>query len=181
MKRFASLGDPGSGPQRLGLHPYRHLQPVEHLLGHDLPEVGLLAVELAQDALGERALGGGVMLGDQGAELGDVVGHLDALEDHHVGVDAALELIARVPDIGHAAAHAGGEVVADRAEQDGDTTGHVLAAIVAAALDHGRGTGVADGEALAGATGGEELASGGAVEAGVADDGVVGPDDRRGG
>ena len=87
----------------------------------------------------------------------------------------------RVPDIGHAAAHAGGEVVADGAEQDGDAAGHVLAAVVAAALDHGDRTGVADGEALAGAAGGEELAGGGAVEAGVADDGVVGPDDRRGG
>ena len=51
--------------------------------------MGQLAVEFAHDALGERALGGGVVPGDQGAELVDVVGDLKALPDHHVGVDAA--------------------------------------------------------------------------------------------
>jgi hypothetical protein len=38
-----------SGPQSFLLRPHRHLQPVQHLLRHDLPEAGQLAVELAQD------------------------------------------------------------------------------------------------------------------------------------
>ena len=45
-----------------------------------------------------------------------------------------------------------------------------------ARLDHGEGAGVADGEALADRAGDEELAAGGAVEAGVAGQhGALGP------
>ena len=75
-------------------------------------------------------------------------------------------------DVGDAAAHAGGEVAAGAAEDDHDAAGHVLAAVIAHALDHGHGAAVADGEALAGQAVDEHLAAGGAVEHDVADDDV---------
>ena len=50
----------------------------------------------------------------------------------------ALATFHAVVDEGHAAGHAGGEIVADRAEDDRDAAGHVFAAVGAAALDHGR-------------------------------------------
>ena len=59
--------------------------------------------------------------------------------------------------------------------------GHVLAAVVAHALDHGHGAGVADREALAGEPAEERPAGGGAVEHGVADDHVVLGRERRAG
>ena len=67
------------------------------------------------------------------------------------------------------------EVPAHRAEDRDGAAGHVLAAVVAGALHHRGGAGVADAEALAHAAGHEQLAAGGAVEAGVAGkDGQVG-------
>ncbi len=56
------------------------------------------------------------------------------------------------------------------AEHDDHAAGHVFAAVVAHALDHGDGTGVADGEALAGDAAEVALALDRAVEHGVADD-----------
>src|SRR5262249_28959391 len=51
--------------------------------------------------------------------------------------------------------------------------GHVLAAVIADALDHRRGAAVAHRESLSGQPGGVELAAGGAVEHGVSDDDVL--------
>ena len=85
-----------------------------------------------------------------------------------------------VVDVGDAAAHAGGEVAAGRPEHDHAATGHVLAAVVADALDDSRSPGVADGEALAGETAEERATGGRAVEHGVADDHVLlGAEQRR--
>ena len=78
-----------------------------------------------------------------------------------------------VEDVRDAAAHAGGEVAAGRAEHDDDAAGHVLAAVVADALDDGRRAGVAHGEALAGEAAEERPARGRAVEDRVADDHVL--------
>ncbi len=64
----------------------------------------------------------------------------------------------RVVDEGHAAGHAGTEILADRAEDHGSAAGHVFAAIGAAALNHDVRAGIAHGEALAGLAGGEEPA-----------------------
>ena len=74
---------------------------------------------------------------------------------------------------GHAAAHAGGEVAAGRADDDGDAAGHVFAAMVAGPFDDGLGPAVADAEALAGPAAEERPAAGGAVEGHVADQDVV--------
>jgi hypothetical protein len=78
----------------------------------------------------------------------------------------------RSTDEGHAAGHAGAEIVADRPEDHRRAAGHVLAAVGAAAFDHRRAR-VAHGEALAGLARREQLAGGGAIEHGVADDRVV--------
>ena len=63
-------------------------------------------------------------------------------------VAALPEIAVRVPDVGDAAAHAGGEVAAGGAEDDDAAAGHVFAAVVADAFDHGVGAAVADGEPL---------------------------------
>ena len=77
-----------------------------------------------------------------------------------------------VEHVGDAAAHAGGEVAAGAAQHDHRAAGHVLAAVVADALDDGHGAAVADGEPLAGQAVDEHLAAGGPVEERVADDDV---------
>ena len=74
---------------------------------------------------------------------------------------------------GQAAAHAGGEVAPGRPEDDDAPAGHVLAAVVADALDDRVGAGVAHGEALAGQPAEEGAPARGAVEHGVADDDVL--------
>src|SRR5262249_29739419 len=84
-----------------------------------------------------------------------------------------LELVPRVVDEGHAARHAGGEVVADIAEDHSDATCHVFDAVRAAAFDDGVSPRVANSEALAGLARGEESAARCAIENGVADDDVV--------
>src|SRR5690606_15051440 len=65
---------------------------------------------------------------------------------------------------------AGREVAARRSEYDDDTTRHVLAAVVARALDDRVGTRVAHGKALAGDAAEVAFAADRAVEHGVADD-----------
>ena len=78
-----------------------------------------------------------------------------------------------VEHVGDAAAHAGGEVAAGRAEHHHHAAGHVLAAVVADALDDRVRAAVAHREALAGEAARRRLARGGAVEHGVADDDVL--------
>ena len=78
-----------------------------------------------------------------------------------------------VEHVGDAAAHAGGEVAPGPAEHDDAPAGHVLAAVVADALDDHRGAAVADAEPLAGDAADVTLAAGRAVEGDVADDDVL--------
>ncbi len=75
-----------------------------------------------------------------------------------------------VQHVGDAAGHAGREVAPGRPEDDGLAAGHVLAPVVAHALDDGGGAGVADAEPLAHHAPDERLAGGRAVEADVAGD-----------
>ena len=67
----------------------------------------------------------------------------------------------------------GGEVAAGRPEHDDAAAGHVLAAVVADALDDGVRARVAHREALAGEPAEERAAARRAVEDGVADDHVL--------
>ena len=94
------------------------------------------------------------------------------LQEVLVVEDVAHEAAVLVEDPGEAAGHACSEVEAGGAEDDGEAAGHVFAAVVADAFDDGQGSGVADGEALAGAAGSEEGSAGGSVERDVAEDDV---------
>ena len=92
---------------------------------------------------------------DERAELlGGLVASTGAQLDE-LAVDAAL---VEVEHAGDAAGHAGREVAAGRAEDHDAAAGHVLAAVVADALDDGDGAGVADAEALADLAAQEDLA-----------------------
>ena len=88
------------------------------------------------------------------------------------GVAALGELAVLVIDVGDAAAHARREVAAGLAQHHHRAAGHVFAAMVAGALDHGRGARQAHREALAGHAAEEGLAAGRAVQHGFADDDV---------
>ena len=99
-----------------------------------------------------------------------LVVEVERLEVDHLGVDPVLVGIEQVRD---AAAHAGGEVAAGRAEDQHPAAGHVLAAVVADALDDGGGARVAHAEPLPDQAAQEHLAGGGAVEDDVAGDDVV--------
>ncbi len=96
--------------------------------------------------------------------------------DQRLQIDAGLVAAARgevaliVVDESDAAAHAGGEVAAGRAEHDDDAVGHVFAAVIAHAFDHGCCAGVANRKALAGDAVEEDFAAGCAVEDDVADE-----------
>ena len=110
----------------------------------------------------------------------------DRLELDHGEIATALEVAVLVEDVGDAARHAGGEIAPGGADDDDDAAGHIFAAMVAGAFDHGGGAGIAHGEALAGNAAEIALAGNGAVKHGIADDdrllrhdaGIVGrPDD----
>ena len=59
----------------------------------------------------------------------------ERLELDHLEVAARAERLRRIEHERGAAAHAGREVAADRPEHDDDAAGHVLAAVIADALD----------------------------------------------
>ena len=60
---------------------------------------------------------------------------------------------------GEATGHARSEIVTDRTQYHGDTTGHVLAAIVPATLDDRDGSGIANCEPVTGLTRDEQRSS----------------------
>jgi hypothetical protein len=77
-----------------------------------------------------------------------------------------------VIDIGDTAAHAGRKVPAARCPAQPRALGHVLAAVIAHALHHGRGARVADRKSFPGNAVEKRLAAGGAIEHHVADHNV---------
>src|SRR6476646_7286376 len=87
-----------------------------------------------------------------------------ALGDDELAVETERQASSSVANVELAPGHARADVQSDLAEDDHRSSGHVLAAVVAGTLDDGRCTGVANGEALAGASGRGQLAAGGAVE-----------------
>ena len=99
-------------------------------------------------------------------------GDFDGFEGYHLGVAEGGEGALFVEDVCLAAAHACGEVASSGAEHDDAATGHVLAAVVAYALDNGLDAAVSDAEAFARDAANVGLAAGRAVEGDVADDGV---------
>ena len=133
---------------------------------------------------------GGVPVGEQGVRHGRVGVRVVAL--HHraqlgrssspSGSSSTISVFTRpldeVQHVGDPAGHAGGEVAPGRSEHDHAPAGHVLAAVVADALDDGHRAGVADAEALADLAAQERLAGRRAVEDDVAGDDVLLGDER---
>src|SRR6185437_14897977 len=91
----------------------------------------------------------------------------------HAHVAALGEVAVLVEHVGDATAHAGREVAPGRPEHDDAPAGHVLAAVIANALDDRAGARVAHGEALAGEPAEERAPARGPVQHGVADDHVA--------
>src|SRR3954466_7968590 len=164
--RRGAVGRRSLGGGALGAHPL--------VVGReDLHEALQQVVPLLEHAPGDRRAGALGVLGDERAAL-DRVTLVERLElVAHRRVDARRERPVLVEDECQAAAHAGGEVAPRRPEDDDAPAGHVLAAVVADALDDGARPGVAHGEALTGEAAREELAARCAVEDGVADDDVL--------
>ena len=107
------------------------------------------------------------------AHLGLIGWLREVLEVDHLEVDTGARALVGIPDVGHAAGHAGREVAPDRAQDHGAPAGHVLAAVVADALDHDDRARVAHAEALARQAPDEGLAGGCPVEGDIAADDVL--------
>ena len=107
-------------------------------------------------------------------------GSSERLEVDHFQVAAPAESRpSLVEHEGQAAAHAGGEVAAGRADDDGDAAGHVFAAVVAGPFDDGLRAAVANAETLAGPAAEKRPPAGGAIKGDVADQDVVLGDEGR--
>ena len=98
---------------------------------------------------------------------------IDFDESHEIAVKHIVGLSAQ--DIRQPAGHAGAEIQAERPEDDGYAGGHVLATVLADALDYGKRTAVPDSEALSGTASNKKLARGSAIENGVAGKNVTAP------
>ena len=81
-----------------------------------------------------------------------------------------------VMNVGHASRHAGTEIGADRAENDGDTSRHIFTSVGSAALDDHDCAGVPDTETFPRAAAREHPASRGTIKDRVADNRVSGTD-----
>ncbi len=102
--------------------------------------------------------------------FGDLFFLRHRLELDHRHVAAGFEGAVLVDHVGDAARHAGGEIAPGHAQHHHDAAGHVFAAMVAGAFDHGDGAGIAHGETLARDAAEIAFALGRAVQHGVADD-----------
>ena len=79
-----------------------------------------------------------------------LIHRIEAADGHHLAVAARLEHALLVEHVRDPVRHPGREIPAHATQDDHHATGHVLAAVVAGALDHRDGAGVPDGEPVAG-------------------------------
>src|SRR5919202_6540377 len=169
-------------PQRLAVLRLGGGELREHALvvgREDLDERLAERVPLVEHAPADRRVGAAHVLLDEVADL-DAVALVERLElVEHRRVDPPPEGAVLVEHEREAAAHAGREVAAGRAEYDHAPAGHVLAAVVADALDDGVGARVAHREALARQAAEEGAPVRRAVQDGVADDHVLLGHERR--
>ena len=104
---------------------------------------------------------------------------------HAVDVDQLMvvavdEIALHVEHIREAAGESGTEVHPGAPQHANDASGHVLAAVIARALDHRERAGVAHGETLAGGSRGVQFAAGRPVKTGVSHDHRVAGHEARG-
>src|SRR6202050_3770007 len=146
-------------------------------LGLHHPELGQEGAQVVHDLRGPFAVGLGDVPLEQRLEVLNVRLHrlgVDAADvDQLVGV-AVDEVALKIEDVGEPSGKPSAEVNPGAPEHAHRAAGHVLAAVIARALDHGDRAGIAYREALTGDPRGIQLPAGGAVQAGVAhDDGVA--------
>src|SRR5438876_2212937 len=154
----------------------RLLDRLEHALvvaRHDLDEAPLGLFPAHEQPRGHRALRVADVPGEEILHEEDVFGVDERLEVDHAGIAAPLEVAGGVEDVRDAARHARGEVATALPDDDDASPRHVLAAVVAHALDHGEGPAVAYGKTLPGHSAEVRLAARGAVEDDVAHQDVL--------
>src|SRR5690606_13711121 len=91
----------------------------------------------------------------------------------HLRVELGKEVLLDVKNIGDTARHTSSEVAASASEDDNATTRHVLATVVANALNDRRGSRVTDRESFRSDATEEASARSGTVQADVADQDVL--------
>ena len=110
------------------------------------------------------------MLADEPEDNLGILRVLNLVQVHLAAVAVVGERAVGVVHVGDPAGHSRGEVAAGGPENHRVPARHVLATVVAHALDHGSGARVADAEALGSHPAEERLARGGSVERDVTDD-----------
>ena len=96
-----------------------------------------------------------------------------ASRSDHLQVAPALERAVGVEHVRNAAAHACGEIPTRAAEHEDAATGHVLAPVVADALNHHDGSAIAHTKTFAREAAEVRFAARGAIERHVPDDDVL--------
>src|SRR5208282_4647411 len=150
--------------------------PFEHhpVLSRQYPyKLRSVVVPLVEDPPRDRALRVLQVPHDQRMQLLEFVAIADRTQLDHPGVAARWERAVFVKHVRHTAAHAGREVTAGLAQNHDQAARHVLASMVADALDDRVRAAVTHRESLAGYAAEERFAAGRAVERDVADNDVV--------
>src|SRR5580658_6122654 len=137
------------------------------------PEFSDVSAEVVEQLLAPHAPRRFDVLLDEPAQMLHVSAHAlrrDAVNVDQLVVVAIHEIALEVEHVGESAREAGAKIDARATEHAHDAAGHVLAAMISRALDHGERTGIAHGEALARRARGVQLAAGRPVQAGVPHD-----------
>ena len=104
------------------------------------------------------------MLLNHGFELLDIVLIFHLLNGNHILIQIPVEMAVLVQHIGDTAAHACRKVFAGSSKNHHPAAGHILTAVLAHALNHCIGAGIADGKPLSGHAVYKDLSAGCAVE-----------------
>ena len=151
----------------------RLFDPLDHFLRADLPEALPPAVPVAQDGLGPFASRGLLVRLNQRQETTLPIGAVEPLPYDALTIGLLLEIAIRVEHKGHSAGHAGAEIAADWPQDHRIATGHIFAAIGAAALDHDIRSAIAHSEPFARLSGRKQLPGSCAIEHRVTDDCIL--------
>ena len=130
-------------------------------------------VPVVEHRAGEFRTGVEVVLADEFVQFLAVAAVVHEVDFNHVHVAEVVEVAVLVPHIGHATAHSGCKVASCFAENHHTSAGHILAAVVARAFNHGRGSRVAHSETLAHLSVDIQFAACCAIKSGVSGDDVV--------
>ena len=134
-----------------------------------------MGVPVVQDGAGTRAAGAIEVALEERVQLGSILSACDTAQTNKLLIGVGRHAVVVIIDVGHATRHPCAEVAARLAEHHHHPARHVLASMIAHPLDHRPRTGVADGEALAGAACRIQFAASRTIERRIAQDHVVVP------